>query len=124
MGLKKYASAIDFFYLPIDFKKNCNLGYAFLNFSNGCAADAFAAEFNEGRLPSFRKSPKVLAVQKARVQGVEANVKKFRSSAVMGSMSDAFKPMLFVNGKQVEFPKPEGALPPIGTRYQRNPRAR
>lgn len=122
--VSEFKRYIDFFYLPIDFKKKCNLGYAFVNFSNGRAADEFVARLHGSRLPSFRKSPKVLAVQRARVQGLEANIQKFRSSAVMGSTSEAFKPQLFRDGKQVEFPKPESVLPPIGARYTRASRAR
>jgi len=122
--IREYMPYIDFFYIPIDFKKNCNLGYAFVNFTNGRAADEFVARYDGNRLPSYRKSPKVLAVQRARVQGLDANVQKFRSSAVMGSNSDAFKPLLFRDGEQVEFPKPENALPPIGNRYTRTNRAR
>jgi len=113
--------AIDFLYLPTDFKNNCNLGYAFLNFSNGKVAEKFAAQYNGSRLPRFPHSPKVLAVQCARVQGVEANVERFRDSSVMGVRDETMKPMLFQDGEPIPFPAPNGDLPPIGARRKRGP---
>jgi RNA recognition motif-containing protein len=119
--LEPYRMAIDFLYLPTDFKNNCNLGYAFLNFSNGKVAEQFGAQYNGNRLPRFPHSPKVLAVQCARVQGVEANVERFRDSSVMGVRDQTMKPMLFNVGEPIPFPAPNGDLPPIGARRKRGP---
>jgi RNA recognition motif-containing protein len=119
--LEPFRLAIDFLYLPTDFKNNCNLGYAFLNFSDGKVAEKFAAEYNGSRLPRFPHSPKVLAVQCARVQGVDANVERFRDSSVMGVRDETMKPMLFQIGEPIPFPAPSGDLPPIGARRKRGP---
>jgi hypothetical protein len=119
--LEPFRLAIDFLYLPTDFKNNCNLGYAFLNFSDGKVAEKFAAQYNGNRLPRFPHSPKVLAVQCARVQGVEANVERFRDSSVMGVRDETMKPMLVQIGEPIPFPAPNGDLPPIGARRKRGP---
>ena len=86
--LQSYRNKIDFLYLPTDFENKCNLGYAFINFVDGATAARFKAEFNDKKLPGCRRSHKVLAVQPARVQGVSANVRRFRNSSVMGVLSE------------------------------------
>jgi RNA recognition motif-containing protein len=114
-----YMHRIDFFYLPTDFENKCNLGYAFINFRDGAAAEKFVNEFDGTRLIGFRRSQKVLAVQPARVQGLVANIRRFRNSSVMGVLSDEDKPLLLRDGVSVPFPKPDGPLRPVGRRYQR-----
>jgi hypothetical protein len=121
--LQSYRQSIDFLYLPTDFENKCNLGYAFINFIDGAAARRFQQEFNDKKLPGCRRSTKVLAVQPARVQGVNQNVRRFRNSSVMGVLPDEEKPMLFRNGMQIPFPTPDGPLPPVGPRYPREPDA-
>lgn len=110
-----------FFYLPIDFKNRCNLGYAFVNFSSRKAAVAFAEQLDGSKLPLFEKSEKVLVVQPARVQGLAANVKRFRNSSVMGVLPEDSKPMLFEDGVQKPFPMPGKKLPPVGPRFRPSP---
>jgi hypothetical protein len=97
--LSQYVPSIDFFYLPIDFRNQCNLGYAFLNFKDGEAANAFQAAYDGLRLARFPQSPKVLQVHMARVQGLQANVKRLRNSSVMGMLTEDSKPVLFEGGE-------------------------
>jgi len=114
---KGYRPAIDFLYLPSDFSnKGCNLGYAFLNFRDGEAAARFVREYDGGRLSRFPQSLKVLAVQPARVQGLLANVQRFRNSPVM-SQPEEFQPVIFdFHGEPRSFPPPTAELPPVGPR--------
>jgi len=71
----------DYFYLPMDFKKNANAGYAFLNFAEEKEVAAFHARFDGARL-SIR-SAKFLQVVPAALQGYEANYAHMQHSAVL-----------------------------------------
>lgn len=48
-----YRGAYDFFYLPIDFKNKCNVGYAFINFIDYRRIVPFFREFNGQRWKNF-----------------------------------------------------------------------
>jgi hypothetical protein len=117
--LDAYRASFNFFYLPTDFKNHCNLGYAFINFTNKAAAVDFVQEYDGKRLPRFPQSPKVLAVQKARIQGKDANIERLRSSSVMGVLDSSTKPLVFEGGVSVDFPEPLCELPPPGVRRKR-----
>ena len=69
----------NFFYLPIDYKNRCNLGYAFINFTSSWAAADFYDTFHNRKWPDFN-SRKVCAVTYARVQGRESLIQHFRNS--------------------------------------------
>lgn len=75
---KKLKHAYDFFYLPIDLKNKCNVGYAFINFVNPIYILKFFEEFNGQRWEKF-KSEKICQLTYARLQGHQALSLNFRS---------------------------------------------
>ncbi|KAJ8533443.1 hypothetical protein ON010_g13809 [Phytophthora cinnamomi] len=56
----------DFFYLPIDFKNKCNMGYAFINFIEAAHIEAFHKEFDGQKWTNFN-SEKVCAISSSNV---------------------------------------------------------
>jgi hypothetical protein len=95
----------NFFYLPVDFKNGCNMGYAFINFVNHDAADMFMGVFKGHQLPA--KSAKVCDVCWARVQGWKANIEHYRNSPVNELPDPEYRPLMFVDGVEVAFPRPD-----------------
>jgi hypothetical protein len=72
----------DFFYLPIDFKNKCNVGYAFINFRNYLEIVNFFKLFNLKKWEKFN-SEKISKISFARLQGQKALIDHFKSSSVM-----------------------------------------
>jgi hypothetical protein len=94
----------DFFYLPIDFRNNCNFGYAFINLRNGVEAQRFFQVFDGYKLPGFN-SDKICQVRWARVQGFESNIHHYRNSPVVGVPIPQYRPLIYESGLQVPFPE-------------------
>lgn len=95
----------DFFYLPIDFKNKCNVGYAFINFIDALSIPAFYAEFNQKRWQKFNSS-KVCKITYARIQGKQAFIEHFRNSSLM-SEEIKCRPLIFYgSGPQQGQPEP------------------
>jgi hypothetical protein len=97
----------DFFYLPIDFKNKCNVGYFFVNFLEPKHIVPFVKEFNGQRWKSFN-SEKVCAVSFARIQGKSAMVSRFQNSSLL-EKDNEYRPLLFYSegidkGKHEPFP--------------------
>jgi len=65
---ESFRGLYDFFYLPIDFKNRCNVGYAFVNFIDCRSILNFLDNFDGNRWKRFN-SEKVCAVSYARIQG-------------------------------------------------------
>lgn len=108
-----FAGCYDFVYLPFDFKKQSNLGYAFANLlTHDHAQRAWAG------LEGFRDwkvaSQKVLSVSWSKpLQGLAANIERYRDSPVMHKdVPERFKPLLFKKGRSVKFPPPTRKLVP------------
>lgn len=97
----------DFVYLPCDFYRDANLGYAFVNLVDRQAVDLvwkIFDGFSEWRLPTS----KVCQVRwSGPHQGFKAHVERYRNSPVMHrAVPDIYKPVIFKDGMRKPFPRP------------------
>lgn len=88
-----FKGTYDFFYLPIDFKNKCNVGYAFINFINYLTVASFHEEFDQKKWEKFN-SEKVCKITFARIQGKAAFIDHFRNSSLMYE-DQACRPLIF-----------------------------
>jgi hypothetical protein len=88
-----FKGTYDFFYLPIDFKNKCNVGYAFINFIEFRAIVPFVCKYHGRRWNNFN-SEKVCAITYARIQGKASMISRFQNSSLMDK-SGEFRPLLF-----------------------------
>ena len=79
---KRFAKRYDFFYLPIDFERDANVGYAFINFADTDSLRDFFVAFHGIKWPIFN-SDKVCNLSYARIQGVAACTEHFQDSSLM-----------------------------------------
>ncbi|CAJ1332279.1 unnamed protein product [Effrenium voratum] len=103
----------NFLYLPCDFKRNANLGYAFVNLVDRKAVSELWRRFDGFRgwcLPSA----KVCQVRwSGPHQGFQAHVDRYRNSQVMHkSVPDEYRPVIFANGVRQRFPPPTKFIKP------------
>jgi len=96
----------DFVYLPYDFQKKSNLGWARVNMlTHRDARCAFKSlkGFTAWKVPS----QKVLSVSWSQLQGLTENLDHCRNRAVMHpDVPEQFQPLLLENGRPVSFPPP------------------
>lgn len=83
----------DFFYLPIDFKNKCNVGYAFINMINPRQIIPIYQAFNGKKWEKFN-SEKVALLTYARIQGKENLIAHFQNSSLMNE-DKGYRPLLF-----------------------------
>jgi len=102
-----FAGCYDFIYLPCDFERSANLGYAFVNLVDSRLVDSFWTTFDgfsQWELPTA----KVCQVRwSGPHQGLQAHIDRYRNSPVMHkSVPDDYKPIIFSNGVRQTFPPP------------------
>jgi len=95
----------DFLYLPIDFKNNCNVGYAFVNMVSTDFLPAFYASLHNKRWERFN-SEKVCEIAYARIQGLEQLLEHFKNSSLLAE-DKKVRPVILLNGRYVPFPDPD-----------------
>lgn len=83
----------DFFYLPIDFKNKCNVGYGFINVMNPRHITPLMDRFHNKKWERFN-SEKVCCVTYARIQGKSALINHFQNSSLMHE-DKKHRPVLF-----------------------------
>lgn len=104
-----YPFPFDFFYLPIDFKNKCNVGYAFINMTSPHAIPALVEDFQGKRWPKFN-SEKVCAIAYGRIQGKLSLIQHFQNSSLLHE-DKRCRPVLFNPSGEVEpFPIGPAAL--------------
>lgn len=119
----RHSGTYDFFYLPIDFKNRCNVGYCFINFIDPKFIPAFIEEFVGQRWKSFN-SEKVCTITYARIQGKNAMISRFQNSSLLDK-DDEYKPLLFYStgpdaGKPEPFPASTRAPNGVATNNSNN----
>lgn len=111
---ERHKGTYDFFYLPIDFKNKCNVGYAFINFIQCKSLVPFYEEFNNQKWEKFN-SEKKCEITYARIQGKSALIAHFQNSSLMSYEDKKCRPIIFHSdgpnqGEQKPFPVPPLSL--------------
>jgi RNA recognition motif-containing protein len=103
MDAKGFAGLYDFVYMPIDFKTNNCMGYAFANMVTTEEAQRLIDAF-DGFKDWPHRSSKVCAASLSWTQGLEANVlRQWNSPLMTDEVPERFRPVLFSGTRRVPF---------------------
>jgi len=80
--IRNHKGKYNFLYLPIDFKNQANMGYAFVNFLHPLYILDFYKEFHRRRWTKFN-SPKICEIYYGRIDNLDDLKKHFKSSSVI-----------------------------------------
>jgi len=83
----------DVFYLPVDYKNKCNLGYAFINFVDSFHIVSFFDYFRGKKWPRFN-SDKICELAYAKFQGKNELISHYEKGSVMGFENEELKPLI------------------------------
>ncbi|KAK3270762.1 hypothetical protein CYMTET_20850, partial [Cymbomonas tetramitiformis] len=100
---KTHQGTFDFFYLPMDFRNKCNMGYAFINLVDRVHITSFYEAFHDKKWQHFN-SEKICRITYARLQNKNL-IAHFQNSSLLLE-KQCFRPIFFgVDGKQETFPR-------------------
>ncbi|GER40346.1 MEI2 C-terminal RRM only like 1 [Striga asiatica] len=104
---KTYSLEYDFLYLPMDFKKEDNLGYAFVNFTTADAAHRFKKILQKYKwnINKTINSQKICEITWARIQGKERLMQRFEDTPFACCRED-FLPVLLDPPRNGSDPNP------------------
>jgi len=112
-----YFGLFDFLYMPVLFSSGLNFGYAFINLVCPQAVEHFMVHFHGfkgwdiSRVLTEAESEGADVMSTSVVQGLRANVERYRNSPVMHAKTpDEYRPVIFKEGARVPFPPPTRAL--------------
>jgi len=111
----------DFLYLPMDFRKGANIGYAFVNGVDPAAARRIREAFDGFESWAIQSGKTCEVSWSYPQQGLAEHVERYRNSPVMHESTPLdYKPRIYQrNGYEVPFPSPTKPLKPVKLRPMR-----
>lgn len=107
LSAEGFFGRFDFIYVPFDFKRHFNLGYALINMVSPSEAQRFSKHFDGFEKWKSSSDLPCVVVWSNPHQGLSTHVERYRNSPVMHeSVPEQWRPMLFKHGVAVPFPEP------------------
>jgi hypothetical protein len=106
-----FVATSNFVYMPLDFRRGKGLGYALVGFERQPEAQQLLDGLQGRHFPDVRQGsdqgPPCEASWSEPQHSLAEHVERYRNSPVMHpSMPDEYKPVLFMDGRRVDFPAP------------------
>lgn len=95
---RDFKNAYDFFYLPIDFNNNCNIGFAFIKFIDVKYVRRFCEKYGNKKWPHFN-SEKICEIRYARMQKAEEMIDHFKNSSLWRKADISCLPFISSNNR-------------------------
>mmetsp|Transcript_8467 Transcript_8467/g.21279 ORF Transcript_8467/g.21279 Transcript_8467/m.21279 type:complete len:157 (+) Transcript_8467:2-472(+) len=109
----------NFVYIPMDFKRQAGLGYAFVNLIGHSEAERFMAHFEGFSRWKFSSNKICEAAWGTPLQGLNQHIERYRNSPLMhADVPDEFKPILLQDGERIPFPEPSRRIKPPRVKLQ------
>lgn len=97
---RDFKNTYDFFYLPIDFNNNCNIGFAFIKFIDVKHVKRFCEKYGNKKWPHFN-SEKICEIRYARMQKAEEMIDHFKNSSLWRKADSSCLPFISSTNRSV-----------------------